>query len=97
FGEAVVDLDTDGSLQFQLGWVRHRISWRQFILAVGLHTVEEMETVGFSLYLAESGRDPMLRLCHRLIACSIVGRSQAPEILSESDGCWLNQRPLYVG
>ncbi|GJZ89958.1 hypothetical protein Tco_0661885 [Tanacetum coccineum] len=24
-------------------------------------------------------RDPILRLCHRLIACSIVGRSQAPE------------------
>ncbi|GJX05160.1 hypothetical protein Tco_0191076 [Tanacetum coccineum] len=24
-------------------------------------------------------RDPILRLCHRLIACSIAGRSQAPE------------------
>ncbi|GKC21871.1 hypothetical protein Tco_1024021, partial [Tanacetum coccineum] len=24
-------------------------------------------------------KDPMLRLCHRLIACSIAGRSQAPE------------------
>nr|GEX67987.1 hypothetical protein [Tanacetum cinerariifolium] len=24
-------------------------------------------------------RDPMLRLCHRLIACSIAGRSHAPE------------------
>ncbi|GKB36917.1 hypothetical protein Tco_0881859 [Tanacetum coccineum] len=24
-------------------------------------------------------RDPMLRLCHRLIACSIAGRSQAPK------------------
>ncbi|GJX07265.1 hypothetical protein Tco_0195197 [Tanacetum coccineum] len=24
-------------------------------------------------------KDPMLRLCHRLIACSITGRSQAPE------------------
>ncbi|GKE51828.1 hypothetical protein Tco_1486984, partial [Tanacetum coccineum] len=23
--------------------------------------------------------DPMLRLCHRLIVCSIAGRSQAPE------------------
>ncbi|GKE77067.1 hypothetical protein Tco_1543187, partial [Tanacetum coccineum] len=24
-------------------------------------------------------RDPILRLCHSLIACSIAGRSQAPE------------------
>ncbi|GKE09749.1 hypothetical protein Tco_1413300 [Tanacetum coccineum] len=72
------------------------MSWRKFILALGLHTAEEMETVGFGLYWAESGRDPMLRLCHRLIACSIFGRSQTPEILSESDGCWLNQRPLYI-
>ncbi|GJU73922.1 hypothetical protein Tco_1265327 [Tanacetum coccineum] len=24
-------------------------------------------------------RDPMLRLCHRLIACTIIGRSQAPK------------------
>nr|GEW76372.1 hypothetical protein [Tanacetum cinerariifolium]GEW76467.1 hypothetical protein [Tanacetum cinerariifolium] len=38
-----------------------------------------MQTTGLSLYWAESARDPMLRLCHRLIACSIVGKSQAPE------------------
>ncbi|GJR22091.1 hypothetical protein Tco_0970618 [Tanacetum coccineum] len=28
-------------------------------------------------------RDPMLRLCHRLIACSIAGRIQAPEKVLE--------------
>ncbi|GKA68285.1 hypothetical protein Tco_0768202 [Tanacetum coccineum] len=28
-------------------------------------------------------RDPMLRLCHRIIACSIAGRSQAPEKVFE--------------
>ncbi|GJZ61451.1 hypothetical protein Tco_0617588 [Tanacetum coccineum] len=27
-------------------------------------------------------RDPMLRLCHKLIACSIAGRRQAPEKLT---------------
>nr|GFC30303.1 hypothetical protein [Tanacetum cinerariifolium] len=43
FGKAILDLDTPGALQFQLGEVR---------------------------------RDPMLRLCHRLIACSITRRSQ---------------------
>ncbi|GKD44773.1 hypothetical protein Tco_1269418 [Tanacetum coccineum] len=30
-------------------------------------------------------RDPILRLCHRLIACSIAGRSQAPEKVTMTD------------
>ncbi|GJT03266.1 hypothetical protein Tco_0824435 [Tanacetum coccineum] len=30
-------------------------------------------------------RDPMLRLCHRLIACSIAGRSQAPKKVTVTD------------
>ncbi|GJS94232.1 hypothetical protein Tco_0801200 [Tanacetum coccineum] len=111
FGEVVLDLDTARALQFQLGGVRHRMNWREFILGMGLYTTEEIESVGFGTYWAESGRqilykgdlsaywvgissagnflgttpsytlirDPMLRLCHRLIACSIAGRSQAPE------------------
>ncbi|GJZ32763.1 hypothetical protein Tco_0578199 [Tanacetum coccineum] len=29
--------------------------------------------------------DPILRLCHRLIACSIAGRSQAPEKVTVTD------------
>ncbi|GKC61491.1 hypothetical protein Tco_1089089 [Tanacetum coccineum] len=37
FGEEVLDLDTAGALQFQLGGVRRRMRWRQFILALGLH------------------------------------------------------------
>ncbi|GJV56195.1 hypothetical protein Tco_1457200 [Tanacetum coccineum] len=94
-----------------LGGARRHLSWRQFILALGLYTPKEMETVGFGAYWVESARpisnkgdlrdywigisstgdflgtapsytfirDPILRLCHRLIACSIAGRSQAPE------------------
>ncbi|GKF43623.1 hypothetical protein Tco_0130175, partial [Tanacetum coccineum] len=30
-------------------------------------------------------RDPMLRFCHRLIACSIAGRSQAPKKVTITD------------
>ncbi|GJU07344.1 hypothetical protein Tco_1123774 [Tanacetum coccineum] len=30
-------------------------------------------------------RDPILRLCHRLIACSIARRSQAPEKVTVTD------------
>ncbi|GJU63239.1 hypothetical protein Tco_1245074 [Tanacetum coccineum] len=102
---------------FQLGKVRRRMSWREFMLGMGLHIAEEIESVGFSTYWAESAiqipdkgdlsaywigilyagdflgtapsytsiRDPMLRLCHRLIACSIAGRSQAPEKVIMTD------------
>ncbi|GKB57837.1 hypothetical protein Tco_0914023 [Tanacetum coccineum] len=56
FGEVVLDLDTAGALQFQLGGVRRRMSWREFILALGLHLAEEMQTAGFGLYWAESAR-----------------------------------------
>ncbi|GKA05822.1 hypothetical protein Tco_0684942 [Tanacetum coccineum] len=80
-------------------------------LGIGLYTAEEIESIGFDAYWAESARqipdkgdlsaywvgissagdflrtttsytsirDLMLRLCHRLIACSLAGRSQAPE------------------
>ncbi|GKA25668.1 hypothetical protein Tco_0711777, partial [Tanacetum coccineum] len=30
-------------------------------------------------------RDPMRRLCHRMIACSILGRGQAPEKVTGVD------------
>ncbi|GKF98713.1 hypothetical protein Tco_0297496, partial [Tanacetum coccineum] len=30
-------------------------------------------------------REPILRLCHRLLACSIAGRSQAPEKVTVTD------------
>ncbi|GKA13358.1 hypothetical protein Tco_0693004 [Tanacetum coccineum] len=36
--------------------VRRCMSWRQFILALGLHIAEDMETTGFGLYWVESGR-----------------------------------------
>nr|GEV14660.1 hypothetical protein [Tanacetum cinerariifolium] len=48
FGDAVLDLDITGALQFYLGEVRRRMSWREFILALGLYTAEEMETIGFA-------------------------------------------------
>nr|GEU94667.1 hypothetical protein [Tanacetum cinerariifolium] len=56
FGEAVLDLHTVGALQFHLGGLRRRMRWREFILALGLHTAEEIQTAGFGLYRAESAR-----------------------------------------
>ncbi|GJY62463.1 putative reverse transcriptase domain-containing protein [Tanacetum coccineum] len=49
FGQVILDLDTPGTLQFQLGGARRRMSWREFILALGLHTNEEMQTAGFGM------------------------------------------------
>ncbi|GJZ83308.1 hypothetical protein Tco_0648481 [Tanacetum coccineum] len=92
---------------------------------MGLHTTEEIESVGFGAYWAESARQildkgdlsayligissakdfldttpsytsiryPMVRLCHRMITCSIAGRSQAPEKVTVTDLFYL--RGMY--
>ncbi|GKA54792.1 hypothetical protein Tco_0753741 [Tanacetum coccineum] len=110
-GDTEMGLDVDDTLCFQLGGVRRRMTWRQFILALGLHSEEEMAEVGFGAYWQGSERvipdkgdirdywieissgrdflgpnpfyvfiqDPVRRLCHRMIACSISGRGQAPK------------------
>ena len=90
---------------------------RQFILAFGLHTEEEITSLGFADYWTNSlrvvpdrgllgdywdrissegdsttttlsytlMREPMRRLCHRLIAYSIIGRGQSPEKVTTLD------------
>ncbi|GJR15233.1 hypothetical protein Tco_0797885 [Tanacetum coccineum] len=45
-------LDKDGQ---QLGGVRRRMTWRQFILALGLHTEQEMAHAGFGAYYMDRG------------------------------------------
>nr|GEX04930.1 protein gamete expressed 1-like isoform X1 [Tanacetum cinerariifolium] len=79
-------LDVADTLCFQLDGARRRMTWRQFILALGLHTTEEMAEDGFQAYwlgrLSTSYvfiRDPVRRLCHRMISYSISGRGQAQE------------------
>ncbi|GKE11629.1 hypothetical protein Tco_1415180 [Tanacetum coccineum] len=69
FGEVLLDLDAPDTIQFQLGRARRCLSWRQFILALGLHTREEMESPGFA----------------RMMAHSIAGRSQAPKKVTVTD------------
>ncbi|GKD40365.1 hypothetical protein Tco_1260572 [Tanacetum coccineum] len=77
---------------FQLGGAKRGLSWRQFIGALGLHTVEEIESTASSstviTYL-------ILRQCHRLFACSIAGRSQAPKKVTVTDLFYL--RGMDVG
>ncbi|GJY84386.1 hypothetical protein Tco_0497762 [Tanacetum coccineum] len=43
-------LDVTDTRCFQLGGVRRRVTWRQFILALGLHTEQEMTEAGFGAY-----------------------------------------------
>ncbi|GKF03951.1 hypothetical protein Tco_0034619, partial [Tanacetum coccineum] len=97
FGHAILDLDTPGALQFQFGGARRRMSWREFILALGLYTIG-ISYAGDFLGTTPSYttiRDLILRLCHRLIACSIAGRSQAPEKVTVTDLFYL--RGMDVG
>ncbi|GKB95674.1 hypothetical protein Tco_0981811 [Tanacetum coccineum] len=110
-------LDVVDTLCFQLGGARRRMTWRQFILALGLDTEEEMAEAGFGAYwqgsermIPDKGdlrdywmeissyrdflgsapsyvfiRDPVRRLCHKMIACSISSRGQAPEKVTGVD------------
>ncbi|GKD88828.1 hypothetical protein Tco_1364335, partial [Tanacetum coccineum] len=83
-----------------LGGARRRLSWRQFILALGLHIDEEMQAAEFGAYWAETPSytviwDPILRMCHRLIACSIAKRSKAPKKVTVTDLFYL--RGMDVG
>ncbi|GJR37345.1 hypothetical protein Tco_1213029 [Tanacetum coccineum] len=73
-------LDVADTLCFQLGGVRRRMTWRHFILALRLHTEQEM---------AEAGR-----LCQRMIAYSISGRGQAPEKVTGVDLFYLRNIDL---
>ncbi|GJT40942.1 hypothetical protein Tco_0940807 [Tanacetum coccineum] len=75
FADCVLDLDVVGTLQFQLRRLRCQMSWRQLILALGLHTAEEIDT----------DRELMRRLCHHLIAFTVAGRGQAPEKVTTTD------------
>ncbi|GJZ11356.1 hypothetical protein Tco_0546115, partial [Tanacetum coccineum] len=126
--DTVMDLDTNDALCFQLGGVRRRMTWRQFILVLGLHTELEMAEAGFGAYWAGSDRsipdkgdlrdywlkissdkdllgpdpsyvlirDPVRRLCHRMIAYSISGRGQAPEkVTGEEEWGHAIRRALY--
>ncbi|GKC50204.1 hypothetical protein Tco_1072949 [Tanacetum coccineum] len=86
--DTIMDLDTADTLYFQLGGVSRRMTWRQFILALGLHTKQEMAEAGDFLAPSSSYvliRDSVRRLCHRMIAYSISGRGQALEKVTGVD------------
>ncbi|GJS75994.1 hypothetical protein Tco_0725875 [Tanacetum coccineum] len=75
FADTILELEDDGTFSFQLGGARRQMSWRQSILALGLHTTEEIDII----------RDLLRRLYHRLIAHTIAGRGHAPEKVTRTD------------
>ncbi|GJS50415.1 putative ribonuclease H-like domain-containing protein [Tanacetum coccineum] len=73
--DIVLELDVADTRCFQLGGLRRQLSWRiafdgDFLGAVPSYT---------------SIRDPLRRLCHRLIAYSISGRGHAPEKVTATE------------
>ena len=117
YRETETDLEAAGAIVFRLGGISRSMTMRQFILAFGLHTEEEMASPGFAAYWTDnlrvvpdrgllgdyldrisSGgdsttttpsytliREPMRRLCHRLIALSIEGQGRSPEKVTTLD------------
>lgn len=56
YRETDLELDTHNTLVFRLSGVPCQMSMRQFILAMRLHTEEEIQSAGFVTYWTESLR-----------------------------------------
>ncbi|GJV04304.1 hypothetical protein Tco_1337873 [Tanacetum coccineum] len=56
FANTVLELEDASTFSFQLGGARRQMSWRQFILSMGFHTVEEIAADDFRVYSAESSK-----------------------------------------
>ncbi|GJZ70889.1 hypothetical protein Tco_0634740 [Tanacetum coccineum] len=84
FRETVLDLDTAEALQFQLGGAKsaRQIPDKGDLSAYWIGISSARDFLGTTPSYT-SIRDPILRLCHRVIACNIAGRSQAPEKVLE--------------
>ncbi|GKD81956.1 hypothetical protein Tco_1348795 [Tanacetum coccineum] len=80
FGQAILDLDTLGTLQFYARQIPDKGDLRDYWIWISSAGDFLGTTPSYTMI-----RDPILRLCHRLIACSIAGRSQAPEKVTVMD------------
>ncbi|GJR69550.1 hypothetical protein Tco_0015615 [Tanacetum coccineum] len=90
FGEAVLDLDTIGALQFQLGGIPDKGDLSAYWIRISSAGDFLGTTPSYT-----SITDLMHRLYHRLIAYSIVGKSKAPEKVTVTDLFYL--RGMDVG
>ncbi|GJU82062.1 hypothetical protein Tco_1284427 [Tanacetum coccineum] len=56
FSNTMLDLDVADTFRFQLGGLRCQMSWREFILALRLHTADEIDNDRFRAYWDESSK-----------------------------------------
>ncbi|GJV21533.1 hypothetical protein Tco_1370553 [Tanacetum coccineum] len=92
-------LDVADTLCFQLGEARRSMTWRQFILALGLHTAEEMVKDGFGAYwLGRLFERRSLLYLHQRFSLEVVPQvdliqhfweGQAPEKVTTTDQFYL--------
>ncbi|GJZ93808.1 hypothetical protein Tco_0666011 [Tanacetum coccineum] len=83
FGEVLLDLDAFGTIQFQLGGARRHLrkgDLRDYYRDISTDGDFLGPPPSYTLI-----RDPVLRLCHRMMAHSIAGRSQAPKKVTVTD------------
>ncbi|GKB19593.1 hypothetical protein Tco_0853516 [Tanacetum coccineum] len=93
FGLAILDLDTLGTLQFQLGGARRHPRQRDLRdYWIGISSAGDFLGTAPSYTVI---KDPILRLCHRLIACSIAKRSRALEKVTLANLFYL--RGMHIG
>ncbi|GKA76076.1 hypothetical protein Tco_0782454 [Tanacetum coccineum] len=78
-------LDVVDTLCFQLGRVRLRMTWSERVIPDKGDLKDYWIEISSNKDFLEPApsyvfiRDPVRRLCHRMISCSISGRGQAPE------------------
>ncbi|GKA39301.1 hypothetical protein Tco_0731852 [Tanacetum coccineum] len=97
FGEIVLDLDTRRCRLLVLVYIGLRARGGSPTRGSECLLDQDLVCGGFFRYTPSYTliRDPILRLCHRLITCSIAGRSQAPEKVTVTDLFYL--RGMDIG
>ncbi|GKA83232.1 hypothetical protein Tco_0789980 [Tanacetum coccineum] len=95
FREAVLDLDMAGALQFQLG---RTVGFGTYWVESARQIPDKGDLRDYWVSISSTGdvlgitpsytsiRDMIIRMCHKLITCSIAGRSQAPKKLGGRAG-----------
>ncbi|GKE62785.1 hypothetical protein Tco_1513152 [Tanacetum coccineum] len=97
FGEAMLDLDTARALQITMAEGLETVKFGAYWAESARQIPDKGDLRDYWIGISSAGdflgttpsytsiRDPILRLCHRLIACSIAGRSKAPEKVTVTD------------
>ncbi|GKE83987.1 hypothetical protein Tco_1557729, partial [Tanacetum coccineum] len=93
FREGVLDLDISNTFQFQLGGIRRQAYWAHSLKVIA----SKADLANYWVRISFGGdflgpapsytfiREPLRRLCHRLITFTISRRGQTPENVTTTD------------